>query len=60
MKSNILQQDHQELVKINQKLSPQERLVAFYHHSRLLCQLSLLRKKVESKISDRLIDNSFK
>ncbi len=48
MKSRILQQDHHDLIKLNQSLSPEERLVAFYYHSQLLSQLSLIRK-VERK-----------
>ena len=45
VKSKILLQDHQDLVKLNQSLSPEARLVAFYHHSRLLCLLSLAGKE---------------
>lgn len=48
MISKILQQDHNDLIRLNQSLSPEERLVAFYHHSKLLSQLSLVRK-VEKK-----------
>lgn len=40
----ILQQDHDDLIKLNRSLAPEERLVAFYHHCQLLSQLSLARK----------------
>ena len=43
MKSAILEQDHEALIKLNRSLSPEERLLAFFHHSQLLCQLSLAR-----------------
>ena len=49
MKSAILQKDHNDLLKLNHSLSPEERLVAFYHHSQLLSQLSLARKKGEKQ-----------
>lgn len=44
MKSSILQEDHNDLIRLNRALSPEERLVAFYHHSYFLKQLSLVRK----------------
>lgn len=44
MQSRILQQDHQDLIKLNQSLSPEERLIAFYHHSFLMAQLALAGK----------------
>jgi hypothetical protein len=50
MKSKILEQDHNELIKLNRQLSGEERLMAFYRHSQLLTQLSLCRK------SDRIKD----
>ncbi len=49
MNSRILQQDHQDLIRLNRSLSPQERLKAFYEHSRLLGQLSLVRKAGKTK-----------
>ena len=54
MDSRILQQDRKDLIQLNRALSPQERLEAFYHHSRLLSQLSLARgagKKNDAKSS---------
>lgn len=57
MKSTILQQDHHDLIKLNRQLSPEERLMAFYHHSQLLCQLSLVKKTDENQSADRLTDN---
>ena len=49
MKSRILEQDRDDLVRLNRALSPQERLEAFYHHSQLLNQLSLIRKTGKKK-----------
>ena len=49
MKSAILEQDHQDLVKLNRSLSPEERLLAFYHHSYLLIHLYLAGKKNKQK-----------
>ena len=43
MKSTILEQDHKALIELNRSLSPEERLLAFFHHSQLLTQLSLAR-----------------
>ena len=43
MNSLILKQDHDALIKLNRSLSPEERLLAFFHHSYLLTQLSLAR-----------------
>lgn len=57
MKSPILQQDHDDLIKLNQSLSPEERLVAFFHHSRLLSQLSLVRKVKKNQDIDSSTHN---
>ena len=51
MKSTIIQKDHEDLIKLNRSLSPEERLMAFYRHSQLLIQLSLERK-VDNKKKD--------
>jgi len=56
MKSAILQQDRDDLIKLNRSLSPEERLVAFYHHSQLLIQLSLVgkaKRKQEDNLSTK-------
>jgi hypothetical protein len=53
----ILQQDHNALIKLNRELSGEERLMAFFHHSQLLCQLSLVKKADKSQGADRLTDN---
>lgn len=41
MKSKVLKQDRQDLIKISQSLSGQERLLAFLNHNQLLAQFSL-------------------
>ncbi len=38
-KSEILQQDYDGLVLLSKRMTPEERLVAFFHHSRLIHQL---------------------
>ncbi|MBI3319095.1 MAG: hypothetical protein HYZ89_00690 [Candidatus Omnitrophica bacterium] len=38
-KSKILQQDRDNLVLLSKRMTPEERLVAFFHHSRLIRQL---------------------
>ena len=49
MKSRILEQDHEDLLKINRALSPEERIKAFYHHSQLLTYLFLAGKEKKPK-----------
>jgi len=52
MESLILQQDRKDLIRINKSLTPEQRLVAFFHHSQLLIQLSLsnkMNKKQDTK-----------
>jgi hypothetical protein len=44
MRSAIIQQDHHDLISLNRSFSPEERLVAFYHHSFLVSQFSAMRK----------------
>ena len=39
MKSKTLQQDHDGLIRLTQRMRPEERLVAFLNHSRLMHQL---------------------
>ena len=36
MESKVLQQDHQDLVTLCKGMTPEERLVAFFNHSRLV------------------------
>ena len=38
-KSDILQKDRDSLVLLSKRMTPEERLVAFFHHSRLVHQL---------------------
>ncbi len=54
MKSKILEQGRNELIKLNRQLSGEERLMAFYRHSQLLTQLSLCHKSDQIKDLDRL------
>ena len=54
MKSKILEQDHNELIKLNRQLSGEEKLMAFYRHSQLLTQLSLCHKSDRKKDLNRL------
>lgn len=37
--SSILQKDREEAVALSKRLTPEERLVAYYHHSRLMAQM---------------------
>ena len=36
MKSEILEKDHEDLIALYKRMSPEERLVAFFNHSRLI------------------------
>ena len=51
MKSALRQKDHEDLIRIHKKMTPEERLIAFYNHSRLMAQIyqagiqSRLKKK---------------
>lgn len=38
-KSSLLQKNHDELVALNKKMTPKERLVAFFNHSQLVSRL---------------------
>jgi hypothetical protein len=49
MESKILQQDRNDLIQLNRTLSPEQRLEAFYQHSQLLSQLSLVGKTGKKK-----------
>ena len=40
MKSNLLNKDRKSLVKIHKAMGPRKRLMAFYHHSRLMGELA--------------------
>ena len=57
MKSKILEKDREALIKLNRSMSPEERLMAFFHHSQLLAQLSLARgkKMKNSRTSKKII-----
>ena len=52
MKSKILQDDHDALIKLNQSLSSEEKLEAFYRHSQLLSQLYFLGQSKKSKTNE--------
>ena len=39
MKSKIIQQDHDDLVRLSKSMTPQERLVAFFNHLRLMAEV---------------------
>jgi hypothetical protein len=39
MKSAVLQHDREEILALSRRLTPEERLVAYYHHSRLIAQM---------------------
>jgi len=58
MKSKILEQGRNELIKLNRQLSGEERLMAFYRHSQLLTQLSLCHNSKQLKDLDRLKEKS--
>lgn len=49
MKSNILKKDQDDLIRMTKLMSPQKRLMAFYHHSRLIARLALAGKKAREK-----------
>jgi len=44
MKSNAITQDREALLRLSKAMTPKERLVAFFKHSRLVCRLSLAGK----------------
>jgi hypothetical protein len=37
--SEILQKDHEDLITLCQRMKPEERLAAFFHHSQLVQQM---------------------
>ena len=37
--SKLLQQDHQEMVRLSKRMKPEERLVAYFHHSQLMYRM---------------------
>ena len=39
MKSKVLQKDHEELALLAGKMTPEERLTAFFNHSRLVGEM---------------------
>ena len=45
MKSSIIEKDHQALTKLCQAMTPEERLIAFLNHSRLIQRLYHTGKK---------------
>ena len=58
MKSKILAEDHQDLIKLSQAMTPEERLLAFYNHSRLVHQLYQAGEAMRSRSSRVKIDQS--
>jgi len=55
MYSKLIKQDQQALLEINKAMSPQERLMAFYYHSRLMSKLALSvpKRRKSAKTSHR-------
>jgi len=51
MISNILNQDHAALVKLCKSMKPEERLVAFLNHSRLIHQVYQAGKRSHGQFS---------
>lgn len=45
IKSKILKKDQDALIKLSKAMTPEERLMAFYHHSQLLHRLAQSNKK---------------
>ena len=37
--SAIVQQDHEDLIRLYQRMKPEERLAAFFYHSQLIQQM---------------------
>ena len=37
--SEILQKDHEDMLRLCQRMKPEERLVAFFHHTQLTYQM---------------------
>lgn len=37
--SEILQKDHEDMLRLYQRMSPEERLIAFFHHAQLTHQM---------------------
>ena len=50
MKSKILQKQSEEVVKLCKKMKPQDRLVAYFHHSHLVNKMFQAGAKFRSKI----------
>jgi|GEM_PF-2056530 len=52
MTSDILKKDHEALIRLHKAMTPEQRLVAFLNHSRLIHQLyragNALRKRLAS------------
>ncbi len=38
-KSEILQKDHEDLISLYKRMKPEERLMAYFHHSQLVTQI---------------------
>ena len=38
-KSEILQKDHEDLLLLYKRMKPEERLMAYFHHSQLIAQV---------------------
>jgi|GEM_PF-5860389 len=55
--STIITKDYEALIKLCKKMKPQERLVAFYNHSRLLNQVQEAGRKFRAKTSQPSLKN---
>jgi hypothetical protein len=51
MKSKLMQQDHDALIKMHKSMTPEERLMAFYHHSRLMMHVHEAGKELRNRSS---------
>ena len=49
MKSKILQKDQDDLIKLSQKMTPEERLVAFFNHSHLMSKIQKAGQRARFK-----------
>ncbi|MCK5215847.1 MAG: hypothetical protein KAR05_10910 [Candidatus Omnitrophica bacterium] len=52
MISHVIKKDHKDLLRIAKSMKPEERLVAFYHHSRLIYNLYAAGRDYRGRPSD--------
>jgi hypothetical protein len=58
MISAIMKKDHQGLMMLNKAMKPEERLLAFFNHSRLIHRLYQAGKKKQRLLSSKITPRS--